>query len=327
MNVRCAVAAVLAVVIAASVSAEDMVYVMENDYVVVEAEDLAYSTTYWQKRTSPSGYTGSGWLKVIKGGRGGEDPCHNEAKETSCLTDPSGWLKIPVYIDDVRGEYGGIFGMDVHAYHDHDGDGSNDLWVGVEGYPDIINREIYAFREGRSHKGYGWCWGAMTPERLEQMNYWAFFVLKESAKVYTFFVSPRSNGFSADRVAIYFARKTSSAPGRTNLSLPAEPWKLSTPVSRKVSLSQATGTANPVRMNSKHAHEVRFEGLGANRFRVAGLRTGDLVTATNARGRAQRTVVSNGVLDLNGRAATGICVVKVVRNGVPLAAHRLPAGF
>ncbi|MBD3242687.1 MAG: hypothetical protein GF331_19000, partial [Chitinivibrionales bacterium] len=89
--------------------AQDQAYRMTDNFVVVEAEDLPYSADYWSFQDGPSGYTGSGWLLNTRDDAQGGDACHQEATHEGCLTPEAGWLKIPVYIDEVQGAYGGVF--------------------------------------------------------------------------------------------------------------------------------------------------------------------------------------------------------------------------
>ena len=46
-----------------SVPAQDLSYRMTNNFVVVEAEDLAYSTEFWRYQDGNTGFSGDGWLQ------------------------------------------------------------------------------------------------------------------------------------------------------------------------------------------------------------------------------------------------------------------------
>lgn len=220
-------------------AAPDSVYVFGGGKViVVEPERLNYNKSYWQLNKSPSGYTGGGWLKNIKGGTGGGGMCHNMARDISCLTAEEGWIKIPVYIDDPSG----YFGVQIRAYRPRDGDGGNDVWVTVENYAELMGSPLYAFRLGSSSKGYHWSWGAVQ-ESGECSAVCARFSLSKAGpnKVHNFVISGRSAGFGVDRFVIFRFDQVGGP-------YPQEAWKTSTPVSRKVALDdvQATVSVAPV---------------------------------------------------------------------------------
>jgi hypothetical protein len=215
---------------------------MADNFVLVEAEDLPYNTDYWTFQNAPSGFGGSGWLLNTRDEAQGGDACHAVATHEGCLTPEQGWLKIPVYIDEVQGQYGGVFSIDLRCWRGKDGDGANDIWVGVEDYQTVCTNGVIANRIGRSHRGYGHMWGPLSPEteyeivkiRIPESNF---------GQVINFFVSPRSSSRSTDinqdvigvdRVLIYFCpfKTSSTSYDDSNIDFPMAAWNINTPATQ-----------------------------------------------------------------------------------------------
>lgn len=236
------VAAMCAVSVVWGVTAQEPFYRMENNFVIVEAEELAYSSEYWSLQTAPDGYGGSGWLLNTRDEAGSGSTCHTEAMSTNCLNPEAGWLKVPVYIESVQGDHGGVFSVDLRCWRGQGGDGANDVWVGIEDYESIQPGGAIAYRIGRSHEGYGYMWGSLSPETEYEI---AKFPIDEShfGKVITFFVSPRSSSnttnihgdcIGVDRILVYYCPfKTSSRSfDDSNIDFPTAAWQTATPATQ-----------------------------------------------------------------------------------------------
>lgn len=315
-------AALIAAVCVGVMSAEfDSVYELADGMVVFEPENMSYSTAHWSKRTSPSGYRGSGWLYVSDGGRTGDD-CHNVATVQDCLGPESSWISVPVHLPEPQGEFGAIMCMDVRAYRDHSGDGGNDIWVGVRNVDARLPNETgIAFRIGCSTEGYNYCWGTVTPDRLPGQGGWAYWSIREPG-VYEFFIAGRSDTFGVDRVIVYQAAKTTSAPGLGDLHFP-DVWNPNAPVTQMVPYSTAVTGSGGIETPRHPTLRLLPTGL----VMLDGLQVDDKVTATDLTGKRLVVRRDGAGLSMSQEVASGMVLLRVLRDGTAVSTHRIGTGF
>lgn len=160
--------------------AQNFLFVEYNGFVLVEAEDLSYSSN-WQFLSERKGFTGRGYLKWTGGTQG-----QGEGQETDHIGklqgNPDDWLVIPVQVTKT-----GVYHVDLRNTHDNRDEG-NDVWVHVIGWPPPVRR-----MGDHGEKTFQWLtWG---PDEIS----W-----KITRKgLYHFYIAGRSNYFAIDRIAIY----------------------------------------------------------------------------------------------------------------------------
>jgi hypothetical protein len=227
----------------------DSVYLVSDNVVVVEAEDLPHSSNWTFSNTDSytGNYTGRGYVTwngptQTCAALGEPEDTHHNDLTGACQGDPADWLRVPVYIQQV-----GTYITDLHNLHLRE-DGDNDVWTHVVDWPPTI------VRVGSHHPGaFDWLsWGPPTHSS------WG---ILDVPKVYVFYVAGRSRGFSVDRISIY--RKTGPD------SYPPAAHDLATPVSTKVAMSDvlATDTLSRGSVSARRA----FDPTGVARmFDLAG---------------------------------------------------------
>lgn len=310
----------------AAAQTPDSVYTLQNGVVVVEPENRPFNSSAWDKRTSPSGYRGSGWLYVSQGGTTGGEPCHNVATLESCMPSENTWLEIPVYLPQPQGEHGAIFGMDVRAYRDSDGDGSNDVWVGIKGVTATSPGETgYAFRIGCSQAGYHFCWGAITPQQLPNQGGWAYWSLRDPG-VYTFFVAGRSKGFGVDRIVVYQVPKAGTGPGLTDLVWP-DAWNTSLSASQLQSYSGLVGVHGTAGALSVLQSGIAARLLPSGTLQLDGFEPGDRMVLSTLHGRAIVCGPAEDAMQLPEGLTSGAFLLTLYRGGSHLATRRLGLGY
>ncbi|MBD3241380.1 MAG: hypothetical protein GF331_12395 [Chitinivibrionales bacterium] len=316
-------AAVLCMAVAAATQTPDSVYTLHNGVVVVEPENGSFNSSYWQKRTSPSGYKGSGWLYVSDGGRTGSGECHNVATVENCMTPENAWIEIPIYLPSPQAEHGAIIGMDVRAYRDRDGDGSNDVWVGIKDVTATLagGTSGYAFRIGCSTQGYNFCWGAINPTQLPNQGGWAYWSLQQPG-VYTFFVSGRSNGFGVDRVVVYQVPKAGTGPGLTDLQWP-DAWNTSLSASQLQAYGDVVGVRGAASDLTVSQSNITARMLPSGVFRLEGSEPGDELVLTTLRGRTLVRGIASNAMQLPAGLTSGTFLFSLYRNGSMLTAQRV----
>ncbi len=313
---------VASIALIAGAQTPDSVYTLNNGIVAVEPENRPFNSSAWKKRTSPSGFRGSGWLLVEQGGTTGGGPCHNVATLESCMPAENTWLEIPVYLPQPQGDHGAIFGMDVRAYRDSDGDGSNDVWVGIKGVTAASPTETgYAFRIGCSVKGYHFCWGAITPQQLPNQGGWAYWSLRDPG-IYTFFVAGRSKGFGVDRIVVYQVPKEGTGPGLTDLVWP-DAWNTSIPASQLQSYSDVVGVHATAGRLTVSQSVVTARLLPSAMLRLEGIEPGDRMVLSTLHGRTVVSGPAAGAMQLPERLTSGTFLFTLYRRGTRLATQRL----
>jgi hypothetical protein len=187
------------------------VWEADGGVVVIEAEDIDHHKN-WKMKTSPEGYTGTGYL-VWEGpsrtqsieGLGGNDDDMNVRQGP----------KEQMLIIRVQVEESGLYYVNARNIHELE-DGDNDAWVSVLGFKpwneDAFDDRVR--RMGDSHKdgkGFTWLdWGVRK------------FPLKRG--INNLYIGGRSVGFGIDRIAVYPVNDKESE---------AEALDIKTPVSKR----------------------------------------------------------------------------------------------
>ncbi len=167
--------------------AQQRIYHMpEKGYLLLEAENLAYSDLWEFVKMDENRVLGTGYLKYI-GPVTGSGHGQEIDREGKLQGDPNDWLTIPVLISEP-----GRYRIDLRNHHLRK-DGDNDIWVHVVGYPLPIRRV-------GDHAVDSYQWLTWGPE-------WTYFDL-EKPGTYTFYIAGRSKGFGIDRIAIYNEKAT-----------------------------------------------------------------------------------------------------------------------
>lgn len=162
--------------------ADDVFELNDEDYVLIEAENLDYSD-HWEfhDRGENTRILGRGYLKYV-GPTTGSGHGQEIDEDGSLQPAEEHWLKITVLI-----ERPGRYRIDLRNHHLKK-DGDNDIWVHIKGWPPPVRRV-----GDHAVESYQWLtWG---PE-------WTYWDITEPG-VYTFYVAGRSHGFGVDRIAIY----------------------------------------------------------------------------------------------------------------------------
>ena len=227
----------------------DSVYLVTDNIVVVEAEDLPHSANWRFSGTDnyTGYYTGRGYVtwdgptQTCAALGKPEDTHHNDITG-ECQGNPADWLRVPVYIQQV-----GTYIVDLHNLHLRE-DGDNDVWTHVVDWPPTI------VRVGSHHPGaFDWLsWGPPIHSS------WG---ILDVPRVYEFYVAGRSRGFSVDRISIY--RKTGPD------SYPPAAHDLATPVSTKVAMSDVLAT-DTKHHRTQHLPLVHGRQDGAPVFDLSG---------------------------------------------------------
>jgi hypothetical protein len=160
--------------------AEDMVYpINDQGFAVVECENLDYNSA-WGFKNSPEGYTGTGYLRANKS-RGVGHTFDPNCSYQGPMEDRLLWnIFIPT---------GGRYAFDVHNIH-WSTDGDNDVWMHVLGYDAGCMR-------GTDGEAGSFSW--LTWQ--QHMGRGRSFELDRG--MHTFYLAPRSAGFSVDRIICY----------------------------------------------------------------------------------------------------------------------------
>ncbi|MBD3240369.1 MAG: hypothetical protein GF331_07275 [Chitinivibrionales bacterium] len=239
-------------------------FVMDGDYIVTDAEELDHSSR-WKRKTTYSGYTGSGYLRwegpnqQCRALNSPEDDNHNDITG-GCQGDPADWLRIPVYITR-----SGTYTVDLRNIHDGY-DLGNDVWIHRVDLPPPIIRAY-------DHNVKSFNWLTSGP----QFRSWG--ILEPG--LYVFYVAGRSVGFGIDRVTVM--RKT----GPNNW--PAAARDPSTPSMSMQSVDTATTDV------ARSRNGPRGVGGQATARRMYDLRGRPLpATGTKARGCALSPTLSRG---------------------------------
>lgn len=166
------------------------VFDLTDGYVVAEAEAITHHE-HWHLKTSPEGYSGSGYLEwqgpdrtvSIEGLGGNHDSLYvRQGPQNE-------WLIVRVNVTEP-----GRYKVNAQNIHQRE-DGDNDAWVNLVDFkPDPLQKEVIS-RMGDSHqdgKGFTWLdWGVREFELEAGIN--------------NIFIGGRSIGFGLDRIAIYKA--------------------------------------------------------------------------------------------------------------------------
>jgi hypothetical protein len=150
-----------------SIAGGQTVHDFQDGVISVEAEDLSYSSM-WQKNTSPSGYSGSGWLKYVGPYKGNGTDCHHDDLGGKCQGSQSDWLIVRANIPSA-----GTYYCEARVYHVK-ADGDNDAWMNLTSTPNGAGR----FGEN-AHPTFS------------------------SAGEKGFYIAGRSNGYGIDRILVY----------------------------------------------------------------------------------------------------------------------------
>jgi hypothetical protein len=139
-----------------SAAVPDSAYLIREQYVIVESEDLPRSSrwTFSSADSYTGAFTGRGYVtwagptQTCASLGQPEDSYHNDITG-ACQGSSSDWLKIPVYIEQI-----GTYIMDLHNLHLQT-DGDNDVWT------HIVDRPAPVYRVCSHHPGgFGWLsWG------------------------------------------------------------------------------------------------------------------------------------------------------------------------
>lgn len=209
-------------------SAQEMVYLFEDDVITVEAEDLVHGSD-WVFESTQQGYTGRGYLRYNGPERLG-DPYSKMDEEKhldmngSAQGDPSQWIRIPVKVTTT-----GAYHLNIRAFHRiamghwaHTFGGDQSCWIHLVGHPLPVTMGHVNPNRTNSFAWLGFGPGSNEADAFEAFS----FALTPG--VYTFYISGRHRDFIADRISIY--RKIGRdlfPPNSTSATIaPSEPVSL-----------------------------------------------------------------------------------------------------
>jgi hypothetical protein len=237
MNIRCTIPGLLSCAILMTIASNRVMaieaYVPLNGLVAVEAEDLQPGTL-WEKQTTPTGFSGTGWMKYTGPDRYDAGKLNND---TYCKYqgEPSEWLKIPVLIQEP-----GRWCMQIRCYHTVSTiptTGDATVWTHVWGYenpfdagrawngkdPAMTSEQHQAWiadgysrmvwmSHGETNRGankfewLGWgpsIWFTEGSTTHTLCNAYFDFTQAQVPCVAVFYVTGRSAGFGADRIHLF----------------------------------------------------------------------------------------------------------------------------
>lgn len=272
--------------IAATTTPAEQAFIMDGDFVVVEAENLSH-TSNWSHSTKFPGYTGSGFIKwtgplqTCAAMDSPESEHHNDLTG-GCQGDPADWLRIPVLINRT-----GSYAVDLRNIHERE-DGDNDVWIHKVGEPAPIIRAY-----DHNVKSYNWLTSSTT---------FTTWVILEPG-VHTFYVAGRSVGFGIDRITVM--RKIGPTDWPSAARDPSTPSVTMQDVSANTAVSpRPFGAAvKSTAISLRHA---------ADGLRIDGIREGDAVHAVTLDGARVPVSLDHGSARVN--AAHGLLVVQVLRD-------------
>lgn len=250
----------------------DSVFVMQNDFVVAEAEDcISGSQQLWEFKTDNAWgqYTGRGYLhwagpdqrpKHIPGCEGGAF----QTDLTGCAQgDKINWIVLPIFLRE--GE-SGTYRLDIRGSRST-GDGSEfDMWAHL--YGDESTRWMIKVAQSRMGQ---WSWGdfgGLTEDKIESHKSIGQFDCSGPG-IFYFYVAGRRENCNIDRVTV--AKRLVHNPDGQSDVFNMDAHGPATPASRKVLLSEVNSVA-----------------------------TGDLGSSLQVRATAPRAARPRGLLLLNG---------------------------